>query len=1028
MTDYLLSLISSPKNNGYSIHRLRAVYTDLLRHIDLDNDHLGRRRGIDDEDVECHRKSSRFSFRRSVIPSKDNNKNCNENGNANAIADDNKDSTKIKTKMESRDAPNGEHFFANPNPNPHNMNSIGGVCSNKVGLATAFRILAATKSPDKEGENYGAVAIREDSSVCGIQRATALEGRVVELINQIGEIVVNAGGDGHSFRGKNREGPLPVRTDPVFEYFCEKCILSLFVEIAKEVRQGSNHSLESSSTTSTSPSSLSVRGVVWSGSVKAQVYQTVSLLISDVRNQSVIYYLLSNNHINELIKCILPLQQWTEQALAKMLPAYIDLLKNLTLQIADDPDLFPFLTIENSTLSDSDDDLEESSISDIEFPLFSAALETVTSVYAQSDSQAYATCLAIILNLMQISHKPIQTWICQSSFSQRILADHLCQRILDRYHRMSNLTRGPVVNGARHNSIVSQLVSLKDEMGMVHEMFWSGVRGMDVRLCESLLQRVVFVLLKNLLQTPPARPFLVVGLIDADVIPEPEASAQVATVFLSYMFSNLVYVPFQRMLSVALFHQNSTPIWSRSKPVPYDAEPSGAYVLMPELSDIVNNEESVETCLNPFRREIFKTLEGDHGEWRTTAAACLLQSVLNTDAIDTDAVGMSGIISSGESSSSLDHSIARFLTRSHKPSAITIGALECTGYLGLMILYRSVMNAIQDEEKTKESIESYLLKSPVWNALKHARDHFCRKATAFRDITGVSDIFLDLTEAVIKNRYTARFNESGSATFICHLSRRGFYQNMLEADFLVRKNRCVSANDVETARFYIKMGIHFRALCRVVDRLSSDIETENQTLSALNDKKHKEKFDFVEIADTLTRTIGGLTDKPEAGAALDLTGRMFFRFQPAVNPAEAQNSVGDVPTESSREGSISTFYSTTRLMLVLDPTDLFIVKPMVQKLEENRGTILFGISLRNIIAAAVDQAWLHIAIRNPDSITDQTLIKNGNMALQFESAGTCLVVKQYLDRSREVLRQDLLNKVPDLLQNGKENTPDELTP
>jgi hypothetical protein len=35
--------------------------------------------------------------------------------------------------------------------------------------------------------------------------------------------------------------------------------------------------------------------------------------------------------------------------------------------------------------------------------------------------------------------------------------------------------------------------------------------------------------------------------------------------------------------------------------------------------------------------------------------------------------------------------------------------------------------------------------------------------------------------------------------------------------------------------------------------------------------------------------------------------------------------------------------------------------------------------------------------------------------LQFESPGTCLIVKQYLDRSREVLRQDLLAKVPDLL-------------
>ena len=134
MTTFFNSIIPSPKK-GRSIHKLRAVYTDLLRHIDLDNDHLGQRRGIDDEDKECHRKSSRFSFRRNVIPSKDNNRECNEENDS--------------ILEEKRDDPKSEHFFANPNPytNPISVD-------NKVDLATAFRILAATKSPDKEGENY----------------------------------------------------------------------------------------------------------------------------------------------------------------------------------------------------------------------------------------------------------------------------------------------------------------------------------------------------------------------------------------------------------------------------------------------------------------------------------------------------------------------------------------------------------------------------------------------------------------------------------------------------------------------------------------------------------------------------------------------------------------------------------------------------------------------------------------------------------------------------------------------------------
>lgn len=42
-------------------------------------------------------------------------------------------------------------------------------------------------------------------------------------------------------------------------------------------------------------------------------------------------------------------------------------------------------------------------------------------------------------------------------------------------------------------------------------------------------------------------------------------------------------------------------------------------------------------------------------------------------------------------------------------------------------------------------------------------------------------------------------------------------------------------------------------------------------------------------------------------------------------------------------------------------------------------------------------------------------VSAGNMALKFENVGTCLIVKQYLDRSREVLRQELLEKVSELL-------------
>jgi len=993
----------------YSPERLRAIYTDLLQHIDLDNNNLGQRRGISEADIECHKRSMRFCFRRSVLPSNGSNRvdvgSNNENDGIISVDGDK------EIREESRDAPNSEYVVNHQaSHGSSSNNSVNNNNNANVDLATAFRICSATKSPDKEGGNGGAVANRDDSSVCGIQQVKALENRVIELIAAIGEIVVN-GGDGGDDRDMNRQGSLSSlslqddKTDPVFEYFFEKSILSLFVDIAKEVRQGANTYPRIYS------SEPSPHGVVWSGPVKAQVYQTVSLLISNVRAQSILYYLLSNNYINELIQCMLPLQQWTEPAIAKMLPAYVDLLKNLTLQLADDPHLFPFLAL----VTNRDDNIATTNATNIQFPLFSAALETAGSYFTQSDPQIYATCLSIIINLMNISHSPIQTWIGQSSSSQRILADHLCQRLHDRHQRMTNLTRGPVVDGARHKSIASQLVNLIDEMDIVHEIFWSGVQGMDVRLCESLLQRVVSVLLKSLSQTPPTRPFLIVGLIDADVIPESEALAQVSTVFLSYMFSNLAYVPFQRMLAVALLHPFSSPIWSTFDQNQY-IDSAETYLFMPMLSDIVNEDESRVTCPNPHRQEILKTLQGDYGEWRTAAAACLLQSVFNADAIDTDALTMLKMISNDESTS-LEYSIATFLARSHNPSAITSKALECMGHLCVLILYHHLMITIQNQEGTdrKKQIERSLSKSPVWNALVNACDHFCKKALEFRNVSGVSDIFLDLAEATLKNRYTARDNGSGSVTYTYLLSKRGCIENVLDADLLVRHFRGVSANDVETTRFYINMSLHFRSLCRVVDRLCFAFEIDANISSASNTKPGKNiNLDFVDEADELIRAIGGLSDKPEVGANLDLTGRMFFRFQSAFKPATIVNTSSQL--EFISEGGIDEFRSTTHLMLVLDPTDMFIVKPLVKNMEENRGTVQCGISLRNIIGAAVDGSWLHVAVRNPDV---EYLIKNGNMALQFESSGTCLIVKQYLDRSREVLRQNLLTKIEYLFQAPK---------
>ena len=220
----------------------------------------------------------RFSFRRKLIP----------------------DNLNDTFEIETRDNPNIDFAVGNE----------------VVSLLAAFRMLAATKSPDKEGDHLGA-ATRDEYIVAAMSSAKKVENRVVEILEEIGEIVVHV-----------ERTATDIRADPVFEYFCEKNILSLIADIAKTNEKKSMD---------TRLSDTSCYGVVWSPLVKAQCFRTTSMILSNVQDSSVVYYLLSHNYINEQIMCMTPFQQWTHSSLTKMIPEFVDLLKNATIQLTDDP-------------------------------------------------------------------------------------------------------------------------------------------------------------------------------------------------------------------------------------------------------------------------------------------------------------------------------------------------------------------------------------------------------------------------------------------------------------------------------------------------------------------------------------------------------------------------------------------------------------------------------------------------------------------------------------------------------------------
>ena len=918
--------MKTPQGSSFSTPHEFFEWTDLLLHIDISNEDLGKRR-VDGKDEALRNRLRKYIFRRKVIPSIEAD---------NAELTDSPSKSQLKKEKDNRD------------------------------LATAFRILAATRSPDKEGDNFGAAAVRDDASVSALSAARAIELRVVELLNNIGLVVVN--GEQNQV---NSSRSLPhLRSDPVFEYFCEKSILTLLVDIAKEVRYNS---------TKRSISSSYFHGVVWSPLVKAQIMRTVSLLISDVRSNPVLYYLLSQNNVNDLINCMLPLQQWTDPALEKMMPAYVDLLRNVAAQLASDPHLFPFLTTE---------DLESGKI---HFPLFSAALDTAISSYAHSDSFVYGTCIGVVINIMQIPYLPIRSWVGDATADQRRLSEHLCQRLLERYFRIANLATGPVVDAIRCDAIAGQLACLEDQLLMINEVFWRGIRGLNVRLCEMLLRRVVSALLKNLLHEENRR-FLTVGVEDIDVIPEKESLAQVSVIFLSQLISTLAYGPLQRMLAVAIFHPMSTPAWSEFD-APIDATASlDMYTLMPALNDIALGKNLEDKFPNPFRAEIIKGLGGGYGDWRTVAFAALLESTLKAEALDCMTLTLLQIIPSFEgdlyNETPVEKALAAFLERCHvHPSGVTARAFECIGLVSLQMIYHAAMSATENWKKC-DNFHKHVLHSPVWKGLNLARQSFSLNALKYKKVTGVAALFLDLVEAAISTRYTVHFNPDGTATFSCNLLRYSCTEFGTTSQVLVRKFRGVSCNDVEEARFNINMALHFRSLCKVVRRLANAIKRDESQFLSPNKTPSKIALDFVEKADEISRTIGGMKNTPAIGTDLDLSGRMTFRFVSALKSDENPSMVEAREVGGGLRGlskDLGVFRASSHLILVLDPTDMFVVKPAMAQIE-NRGTIVTSISLRCVIAAAADGDWLHVAVRHEDV---GCLIKNGMIsALVLKTNGS----------------------------------------
>jgi len=485
-----------------------------------------------------------------------------------------------------------------------------------------------------------------EMEIAALIQARQIEARVIELIRSIGELVVygeqrsnlftdfkqnnNNSNSNNSVNRKkkkyNHAQQCPsFHNGFVFEYFCDKNILALLVDIVTAKPSSSSLSSLSSSSAFSTSSGQNYSGVVWTPLVKAQVLQTISIFISNVSDPKSLYYLLSNNYINRIISSIVPLEQWSTGALEEILPVYISFLKSLALKLAKTPHLFQFFCHEGGSVHGDGDDGDGEDGAKVywlssKFPLFGAAVEVASSSLpvAKDDTFVHTTALNILLHLFQMPQEEVRSMIGGECLEeQKRLVCHLCDEIVMRHNNLVDLLwlsfrmGQPCDNTQLHSVMMDEVAKLDDVLHFVNDLLWCSQRTVNARFCEYFMQYVmVGTVLEDLqkIQEQNKEKSKEGTSCDCDNIEKEEKGEKAengdsvqnvaeqkvkfmaALLTLFRVFSVVDYAPLLKMIAISFLHPN-TPLRQHQQQQSDNLKYHGKdFVLTPALNAIAKND------------------------------------------------------------------------------------------------------------------------------------------------------------------------------------------------------------------------------------------------------------------------------------------------------------------------------------------------------------------------------------------------------------------------------------------------------
>jgi len=235
-----------------------------------------------------------------------------------------------------------------------------------------------------------------------------------------------------------------------FDFFCEKSIFSDLVHV------------------------LGLKKA--SKKVKLQLLQTLSMLVQNIRRQTSVYYILSNNHVNRLMSTSMDFDD--EEVLAY----YITLMKSLAMRL--DNESIKFFFIQHPEPS---------------FPLYIEA----TKFFSHKDHMVRATVRTITLQVYKIEDQPMRRFVlrhaAESYFSQ--LAYHLQDLWLRLNAAAVKLTSEDELGPVRRENELQQDLQI-----YLSDVFELGIDELNEVLADRLLNGAIL-------------PVLLAGVSNANAVP-----------------------------------------------------------------------------------------------------------------------------------------------------------------------------------------------------------------------------------------------------------------------------------------------------------------------------------------------------------------------------------------------------------------------------------------------------------------------------------------------------------------------------